>query len=166
MAAAAGPSLTGRALRLLSQREHSRLELLRKLGPHAESPEQLDHVLDDLERRGFLSAQRFADSVVHRREGRFGSRRIGRELSVHRVDAAITESALQRLRATERERALTVWQKRFGRAPADRSERAKQHRFLAQRGFDADVIGWVMRYGAAADALPEAWAPQGEDGPD
>lgn len=151
MASGAGLSLTGRALQLLSQREHSRLELGRKLGLHAESPEQLEGVLDDLERRGFLSAQRFADSVAHRREGRFGLRRIEHELGTHRLDAAISAPVLQRLRDTERERALAVWRKRFGQAPADSSERARQHRFLVQRGFTADAVGWVMRDGIAVD---------------
>lgn len=151
MAAGAGLSLTGRALRLLSQREHSRLELWRKLQPHAESPEQLDRMLDDLEQRGLLSAQRFADSVASRRSDRFGLRRIEHELGSHRLEADVVAPVLQRLRGTERERALAAWRKRFGQAPIDRTERAKQYRFLAQRGFAADAIGWVMREGITAD---------------
>lgn len=156
MAAGAGLSLTGRALRLLSQREHSRLELRRKLGPHAESPEQLDQMLDDLEQRGLLSAQRFADSVANRRSDRFGLRRIEHELGSHRLEADVVAPVLQRLRGTERERALAAWRKRFGQAPVDRSERAKQYRFLAQRGFTADAIGWVMREGITADTAETA----------
>jgi hypothetical protein len=35
------PSLKGRALRLLSQREHSRKELEQKLKPHEETPGEL-----------------------------------------------------------------------------------------------------------------------------
>lgn len=190
MAAGAGLSLTGRALRLLSQREHSRLELRRKLATHAESPEQLDRVLDDLERRGFLSEQRFADSVVHRRAGRFGLRRIEHELGAHHVDAAIRAPVLERLSRTERERALEVWRKRFGQAPADVSERARHYRFLAQRGFTSDAVAWVMREGIAGSADTESgsaaarasnpdddspfpgefddggWVPEGPGGPD
>ena len=47
---ATGPklSLTGRALRLLSGREHSRAELQRKLAPHEETPGELAAVLDKL----------------------------------------------------------------------------------------------------------------------
>jgi regulatory protein len=192
MAAGAGLSLTGRALRLLSQREHSRLELRRKLGTHAESPEQLDRVLDDLERRGFLSEQRFADSVVHRRAGRFGLRLIEHELGAHRVDATIRDPVLARLRGTERERALEVWRKRFGQAPVDVSERARHYRFLVQRGFTAEAVAWVMREGIASSGGTESesgpaatraanpdddsafpgefedggWVPEGSGGPD
>ncbi len=42
-------SLKGRALRLLSQREHSRAELVRKLSAHEEVPGDLAQALDDLQ---------------------------------------------------------------------------------------------------------------------
>ncbi len=142
-----GLSLKGRALRLLAQREHSRLELTRKLGSHAESPEQLDRVLDELERAGLASAQRFAESLAHRRASRFGLRRIEQELGAHRLDAAVAGPVLDRLRGSERERALDAWRKRFGTPAGDAAERARHHRFLAQRGFAADAIGWVLRHG-------------------
>jgi regulatory protein len=152
----AGLSLKGRALRLLAQREHSRVELLRKLAPQAESREQLDAVLDELEHGGFLSALRFAQSLAHRRSARFGLRRIEQELGTHRLDDAVSEAALQGLRATERDRALAAWRKRFGRPGADPTDRARQHRFLAQRGFTAEAITWVLRHGVhRADDAPE-----------
>ena len=42
-------SLLGRAIRYLSNREHSKEELIRKLSPHAESQEELERVLKQLE---------------------------------------------------------------------------------------------------------------------
>ena len=45
-------SVKGRALRLLSGREHSRAELLRKLAPYEEEPGQLERVLDELQLAG------------------------------------------------------------------------------------------------------------------
>ena len=60
-------SLKGRALRLLSSREYSRAELLRKLGPHEEMPGELVKVLDELAVKGFVSDQRALESLVHRR---------------------------------------------------------------------------------------------------
>ena len=47
-------TLRERALRLLARREHARLELSRKLAPHAESAEQLAALLDNLAERGLL----------------------------------------------------------------------------------------------------------------
>jgi regulatory protein len=144
----AGLSLKGRALRLLAQREHSRVELLRKLAPHAESGEQLDAVLDELEKGGVLSALRFAQSLAHRRSARFGLRRIEQELGTHRLDDSVSEAALLGLRGTERDRALAAWRKRFGRPGAKPADRARQHRFLSQRGFTAEAVVWVLRHGA------------------
>ncbi len=147
---ASGPTLKGRALRLLAQREHSRLELTRKLAPHAESAEQLERVLDELERTGLASPARFAESLAHRRASRFGLRRIEQELDAHRLDTAVAGPVLERLRGTERDRALAAWRKRFGTPALDAAERARHHRFLAQRGFASDAIGWVLRHGVHA----------------
>ena len=61
-------SLKGRALRLLSGREHSRLELERRLISHEESPGELAAILDDLQAKGFISEQRVVESVVRSEE--------------------------------------------------------------------------------------------------
>jgi regulatory protein len=122
--------------------------MVRKLSAHAESRQQLDRVLDELEQNGFLSAQRFAQSLAHRRATRFGLRRIEQELGTHRLDAPTAESVLGPLRATERQRALAAWRKRFDVLPTDAGERGRQHRFLAQRGFTSESIAWVLRHGA------------------
>lgn len=55
------------------------------------------------------------------------------------------------LAGTEFDRALLVWRRKFGAPPADLAERARQYRFLAQRGFDGETIGRVFR--AAADEV-------------
>ena len=57
-------SLKGRALRLLSGREHSRAELERKLAAHEEEPGQLARILDELQARDFINEQRVVDSVI------------------------------------------------------------------------------------------------------
>ena len=62
------PSLKGRALRLLSGREHSRFELERRLQTHEERPGELAHVMDDLQGKGFISEQRVIESVINRRQ--------------------------------------------------------------------------------------------------
>ena len=141
----AGLSLKGRALRLLSQREHSRLELSRKLAAHAESPQQLEILLDALEQEKWLSAERFAQSVAHRRGERFGVRRIEQELQAHRLEPGATAEVLEALRQSERERAFEIWARRFGVLATEPLERARQQRFLLQRGFSGDTISRVLR---------------------
>jgi regulatory protein len=144
-AGATGLSLKGRALRLLSQREHSRLELARKLAPHAPEPEALEVLLNELERDRWLSEERFAHSVAHRRSERYGVRRIELELNAHGLKPAAAADVLSALRLSERERAYALWAKRFGVLPPSTAERAKQQRFLMQRGFSGDTLSWILR---------------------
>ena len=56
-----GPSLKIRALGFLARREHSRLELEKKLASYAPTPEELSFVLDSLEQHGLLSAGRMVE---------------------------------------------------------------------------------------------------------
>jgi len=145
-------SLKGRALRFLSQREHSRSELERKLARHAESPGDIARVLDELQERGFIDHERVAQSVVHRRSVKLGALRIKQELQSKGLDPELVNAAVAGLRATELDRARDVWARKFGTPPRDANERAKQARFLATRGFDGDVIRRVLSPGTRDDA--------------
>src|SRR4051794_6025815 len=137
-------SLKGRALRLLGGREHSRLELERKLASREEEPGQLRRVLDELQAKGLIDHQRVADSLVHRRGAKLGAARIRQELQSKGLDADLVGQAVASLRATELQRARAVWRRKFDAPPADAAERGKQARFLAARGFDGDVIRRVL----------------------
>jgi regulatory protein len=137
-------SLKGRALRLLTGREHSRAELERKLAPHEEEPGQLARVLDELQAKDFISEPRVIESVINRRASRFGAARIRHELQGKGLQAEAVAAAVQSLKATEVERAREVWRKKFGTPAADAAERGKQMRFLAARGFGSDAIGRVV----------------------
>ena len=138
------PSLKGRALRLLSGREYSRLELERKLQQFEEEPGSLAAALDDLQAKGFISEQRVLESVVNRRSGKLGAARIKQELQGKGLDPQAVAEAMTELRSTELVRAREVWRKKFGQPPIDATERAKQMRFLASRGFGGDTISRVV----------------------
>src|SRR6187402_1742977 len=94
-------SLKGRALRLLSGREHSRVELERKLRTHEEEPGQLVRVLDELQAKGFISDQRAAESVLHRRAARLGAGRIRQELQGKGLDGELVQQVMAQLQGTE-----------------------------------------------------------------
>lgn len=138
------PSLKGRALRLLSLREHSRAELERKLREHDTEDGELARALDALQAKGFISDERVAESVVHHKGARFGAQRVRAELIAKGLDDTIVRAAIQSLRDSELDRARVVWRKKFGHPPADAQERAKQLRFLASRGFSGDVAHRVL----------------------
>jgi regulatory protein len=89
----AAPSLKGRALRLLSQREHSRSELERKLKKYEEEPGTLATALDDLAAKDFISEARVVQSVLHQRAPRLGALRVRQELQHKGIaPAAVTEA--------------------------------------------------------------------------
>ena len=144
------PSLRTRALRYLAQREHSRVELRRKLVRYSDDAEVVDALLDSLEKANLLSAERFTQSLIHRRQMRYGNLRIAQELSTHGLDPDAIAAQMQTLRESELARAQAAWARKFGALPQDAAERARQARFLAQRGFSGAVIRAVLR-GVADD---------------
>ncbi len=144
-------SLKARALRYLSAREHSRLELARKLARYAQEGDDVDALLDVLEAAKLLSQTRFSESLVHRRAARFGNNRILSELKSHGIDADAMKDIKAGLVQDEAARATEVWRRKFGRPAADAAGRAKQMRFLTQRGFSHRAIQAAMRADADAD---------------
>jgi len=139
------PSLKSRALRLLSQREHSRTELERKLSQHEQAPGELAKALDELQARDFINDGRAIESVVHRRAGKLGAARVKQELAARGLSGEAVAAAMEGLRGTELDRAQGVWRKKFGSPAADANERAKQIRFLLTRGFNAEIVRKVVQ---------------------
>ena len=137
-------SLKGRALRLLSGREHSRAELERKLKSFEEAPGELAAVLDDLQAKDFISQQRVIESVINRRSAKLGTARIRQELQSKGLDKESVLEAVAGLQSTELARARELWRKKFGEPATDPKERGKQMRFLAARGFSGDTVRRVL----------------------
>ncbi|WP_310388877.1 recombination regulator RecX [Roseateles sp.] len=154
-------SLKMRAIGLLSRREHSRVELRRKLQriqrsnlakvdasaeaeTDAEASAELDPLLDWLLAQGYLSDARFVESRVHVRAPRYGSLRIKQELAQHGL--SLSAEAMAELKAQEFERAKAIWQRKFGGEwPSDAAVRAKQMRFLIMRGFAPELVHRLLR---------------------
>ncbi len=166
-------SLKARALQYLAQREQSRLELRRKLLPHAQAEEaavqvaadegeagevssragalaRVEAVLDWLVAHDYLSQERFVESRVHARASRFGNLRIRQELQQHAV--ALPADAAQALKESELDRAQAVRSRRFPEPPSGAAEQARQMRFLMGRGFSPEVIRRALRDATSADA--------------
>ena len=135
-----GPSLKGRALRLLSNREHSKLELIKKLKVHAQTPEVMDWLLA----KGFINEKRVLESVIYRRATKLGYARVARELQEKGLDSEAIANAVNELKSSERQRASDVWFKKFKSKALTSSERAKQMRFLLSRGFAPSVVSQVV----------------------
>jgi regulatory protein len=157
------PSLRVRAMQCLARREYSRAELRAKLLPHLQrdgefdgvsfdsapadgtTGENLDVLLDDLTRRGWLSDERAAIQLVHARRARYGTQRITHELRQRGIDESLIAQTLPELKDSELAAAREVWRKKFGSLPQDQKEKAKQMRFMQSRGFGFEVIARVLR---------------------
>jgi regulatory protein len=136
-------SLRQRAISLLARREHTRLELIRKLSPHGTSDE-IDTVLNELASTGLQSDSRFAESYVRSQAARLGAARLRQTLRTKGVVTELIESGLIDL-PDETERAREVWTKKFTAPPTDTREWAKQARFLQGRGFSSEVIRRLLK---------------------
>lgn len=152
-------SLRARALGYLSQREHSRSELRRKLlnvlrraqveGDDDPVP-AVDALLDALSGEGWLSDSRYIESRLRTRAPRLGARRLAAELAQQGLKPE--GEAWEQVRASEAERAGALLLRRFGAVPpADARERLRRVRFLVTRGFAQDLALRLTRTGCSAE---------------
>ncbi|MDE0658045.1 MAG: regulatory protein RecX [Gammaproteobacteria bacterium] len=134
------------AVRLLARREHSRLELARKLGSRGHPDDLIEETVADLADDGLQSDDRFAQAFVRSALGRGqGPLRIRAGLAERGINSDIASTYFD-LDADEwRERAASALYKRFGSAPVEsRADWARRARFLAGRGFPSDVAAKVL----------------------
>jgi regulatory protein len=129
--------LKARALRHLVRREHSRAELARKLSPHAESPEALEALLDELASRKQLSDERYAEERARSLARKYGPAKIRHDLK----SRGIGEEIVARITSSgELERASEILARKYREPATTAEERARRARFLQGRGFSMDVI--------------------------
>ena len=144
-------TLKQRAIGMLARREYSRAELAARLAAGGGANRvEIDPVLDELERAGYLSDARFAAAVVRQKAGGYAKRAIAHALREKGVAAPAAQEALAALDGEdELAQALALWQRRFGKAPADEREKARQVRFLVSRGYATSVVFRVLRAAGA-----------------
>lgn len=140
-------SLRGRALAILARREYSRQELARKLADHAADPDELEGLLDDFERRGWLSELRVIEQVVYARRRRFGAQRIRHDLLAKGVSEDLINEKMVELDKGDLDAARDVWRRKFDVIPRSAAERARHIRFLQGRGFALETIMRVIKGG-------------------
>lgn len=135
-----GLSLKARAIAYLSRREHSRVELARKLSAYCEDPAEIEQVLDTLQHGNWQSDERFAEAYVQRTSARQGTMRIMQTLRQHGLPDDALGALGKQLQESEAGRARAVWDRKFGTLPVDAREYARQYRFLASRGFSSECV--------------------------
>lgn len=135
------------ALNLLARREHSKLELQRKLVAKGFADTEIAEVVEKLSCQGLQSDARFVESYINMRWRRgFGPIRIKAELCERGIDQELVERFLQDYKSLWVELATAERCKKFGKEiPSNLCEQAKQMRYLYYKGFDSDLIKRVLR---------------------
>src|SRR3569832_1734110 len=136
--------LRERVLRLLARCDHSRAELVRKLGQAGFVQDDIESLLDEFEKRNWLSDQRFAESYFADNRARAGSIKFAYDLRHRGVPISIVDQLLSDNQESELERARDVWKKKFGTPPTNAAEKAKHMRFMQSRGFTTGVIREII----------------------
>lgn len=138
-------SIRRAAMNLLARREHGHVELARKLSLRGADAEMIEVELQRLTDDGLLSEERYLESYIRSRanEGR-GPMRIREELTQRGLARADVDQALSEAQVDWDERLRELWQRRFNEPALDLKEKAKQSRFLAQRGYAVDAIRQLL----------------------
>jgi len=141
------------ALDLLARREHSRLELRRKLLARSHVQDMVDEVLDRLQRERLLDEARFVEQFVNNRVGRAqGPAKIRAQLRQRGIGDGLIDDLLEAAACDWVSLAAAARRKRFGPAlPRDYRERARQARFLKSRGFHFGQIQAALDLAADSD---------------
>ncbi|MDA8360876.1 MAG: regulatory protein RecX [Gammaproteobacteria bacterium] len=129
------------ALGLLARREYSLAELRQRLALRGYA-DCAGEVVSQLAEQGMVSDLRYGESRVRvRAEQGVGPLRIQMELKTKGVAEDLIHDLLRMHDDAWLERACAARRKRFGAAlPDERSERARQARFLQGRGFSFEQI--------------------------
>lgn len=134
-----------RAIAYLARREYSRSELAQKLTAAGAARDEVDAALDELATQGYLSDERYAQALVRQKSATMSRRALAETLKAKGVAAEIAREALASDETDDATTLVALWRRRFGRAPADDRERARQVRFLQSRGFSLSAILKLLR---------------------
>ncbi|WP_431223654.1 recombination regulator RecX [Serratia sp. L9] len=159
-------ALISRAMRLLSQRDHSETELRRKLAaqpfvanakcagsPSSEPLEEpvdpaiIEQVVAYCYQHNWLDDRRFANSFIASRSRKgYGAQRIRSELMQKGVEKEIVQAALAECEIDWCEQAREIALRKFGDPlPVEWKEKTKVLRYLLYRGFYQEEIQSIYR---------------------
>lgn len=138
-----------RALGLLVRREHSRVELARKLVQRGIEADDAQAAVDRLSEAGWQDEARFAHGLVRSRAAAgYGPLHIRAELGMHRLPSELVSEAMEAYEGSWEANARDLVRRRIGTDLSDLARRRKAADLLARRGFAGEMIGRVTRGGA------------------
>jgi len=133
------------AIRLLARREHSQLEIVRKLGEKGFGSEHIQQTLTYLQENDYQSETRFVEMWCRARSAKlYGEARIRNELAQHQISSSLINKVLADLQLDWFELCKQAFLKKYpGGISSDWTLQQKQKRYLWQRGFNEEQISYA-----------------------
>ena len=129
-------------IRLLADREHSRLEMRRKLLARDYDPAVVEEALQSLEKQGLLSDERFTEQYINvlKRKG-FGPLRMRALLRERGINDTMIHEWVDNREDEWRHLMVQAARRKFGDSKGeDFSQKSKIARFLEYRGYPEFMI--------------------------
>jgi len=137
-------SINEAAIAALSRREHSILEMRRKLKQKGFEEDEIDICIEKLINNNLLSEERFTESYINMRKRRgYGPGRIAQELRERGIGDEDFTDYLDRNNPNWHEVMRQQYRKKYGDKLADDyAEKVKRAKHLQSRGFPLD---WIFK---------------------
>ncbi len=132
------------AIAALSRREHSTLEMRRKLKQKSFEEDEIDICIEKLIHNNLLSEERFTESYINMRKRRgYGPGRIAQELRERGIGDEYFVDFLDRNNPDWQDVMRRQYCKKYGsELAADYAEKVKRAKHLQSRGFPLD---WIFK---------------------
>ena len=141
------PTARNKAIQYLSMREHSYLELSRKLQQKGYESSEIDRALAKLIDDNLQSDARFGEAFVRSRVAKgLGPVRIRMELREKGLSDYQIEQSFELNSEIDWDELIEItWNKKYAVPAEDATQKAKQWRFLQYRGFTQSQISELFR---------------------
>ncbi len=137
-------SIKSYALKFLSKRDYAYLELYNKLKKYSDDEIVIKNVLDELSTKGWLSEERYINSYISFKSQKYSLSRIRNTLIGKTCNPKLVEQEISKHDLNEYDVAFKLWQRKFGVVSSDLKEKSRQVRFLANKGFNFEVINKIV----------------------
>lgn len=137
-------ALVSAALKLLSRRDYSRTEFIKKLCASEFDEADVEAAAEWCHAQGFLNESRFAESTSRRLGAKYGVQRVAHTLRQKGVAEDQVSEIISTLKDSEQDRASALWTRKFGKIAESGEEKSKQIRYLQSRGFSFAIIKQVI----------------------
>lgn len=141
-----GTRLRTRALDLLSRRDHSELELKRKLLQKGADASEVVSLFEEFRARGYLDDRRFAENFVQSRRGKsWGPRRFRQELMARGIAGELASEILERAEGLDQTAVREKLESLVDREVRKGREAPKIAASLIRRGFSPSSVQAALR---------------------